>query len=83
MHSPTMELILSRAKGDGAGEQPSEVDRLRSENAVLRRKLANLTAQYIWAEGGSFAKIDQEIWQYGFRLDSSASSSRDPRIIPL
>jgi len=84
--SPTLELIMSRGGapgGEGSAERPTELERLRSENANLRRKLAMLTAQYIWTEGGSFASIDVQIRQYGYRLEKTTDSGKDPRIVPL
>lgn len=84
--SPTMELILMSAgttgRDAGGGLPPSEVERLRADNEMLRRKLAHITAQYIWAEGGSFARIDQEIRQYGYRL-ADMRNGQDPRIVPV
>ena len=60
----------------------SEVDTLRHENALLRKKLAHLTAQYVWAEGGSYAKVNEEIKQYGYRLQKM-DGVYDPRIVPI
>lgn len=83
--SPTQELVRMARINPGhnqVAEFVSEVERLRADNMALRRKLAHMTAQYVWAEGGSFSRIDEEIRQYGFRLESMDSAS-DPRIVPL
>lgn len=84
MNSPTLELIANQRMGNMTREvEPqSEVERLRIENRNLRRKLAHLTAQYVYTEGGSHAKIDQEIRQYGFRL-ASMKNGYDPIIVPI
>lgn len=59
-----------------------EVAALTRENAELRRRLAQLTAQYVWAEGGSFPKIQQEIAEFGFKL-MKGTEGYTPRIVPL
>lgn len=84
MTSPTAKLILEQRNGVTMREtrQKTEVETLRDENDALRRKLAHLTAQYIWAEGGSFAKINDEIRQYGYRLERM-DGAYDPRIVPI
>lgn len=84
MTSPTLRLITQQCDGDVMRETQSkcEITVLKEENEMLRRKLAHLTAQYIWTEGGSHAKIDSEIRQYGFRL-AKMDNGYDPKIVPI
>lgn len=58
-----------------------EVDRLRRDNANLRRRLAHLTACYLYSEGSGFGVIDREIREFGFRLVKA--DAYDPRIVPV
>ncbi len=82
--SPTLKLLQQQCNGVAMRETKnmSEVDALRQENDALRRKLAHLTAQYVWAEGGSYAKVNEEIRQYGYRLQKM-DGAYDPRIVPI
>ena len=58
-----------------------EIDRLRRDNANLRRRLAHLTACYAHSEGKNFWQIDREIREFGFRLVKT--DAYDPRIVPV
>lgn len=81
--SPTLDLIMSgHPHSDAPAMADTELDALKLENYRLRKKLAHLTAQYVWSEGGSFAKVNQEICQYGFRLERM-DGAYDPRIVPI
>lgn len=84
MASPTLKLLEQQRNGVEMREREykSEVDTLRQENAMLLRKLAHLTAQYVWAEGGSYGRINEEIRQYGYRLQRM-DNAYDPRIVPI
>lgn len=84
MNSPTLELISKQRTGVAMPNEreQSEMDRLQTENMNLRRKLAMLTAQYVWTEGGSLAKINEQIREYGFRLQKM-DSGHDPKIVPI
>jgi hypothetical protein len=51
--------------------------------AALRRLLAQMTAQYVWVEGGSYARINRELEPLGYRLAPDPVSGRIPRIEPI
>lgn len=73
---PTVTLYGNEAKALTA-----ELDRLGKDNANLRRRLAHVTAQHSFVQGGGFGRIDQEIREFGFRLVDLDSNV--PRIEPL
>jgi hypothetical protein len=59
-----------------------EVASLRADNAALRRALAQRTAEYVFLDGGNFAKIDLLIRQYGYRLSNAdPQDGRIPKIV--
>lgn len=58
-----------------------ELDRMGKDNANLRRRLAHVTAQHAYVQGANFATIDQQIREFGFRLDGLDGSA--PRIVSL
>lgn len=58
----------------------SELERLRKENASLRKQLACAIAEYIWVEGGNYGKIEREIKRFGYKLDWKKTT---PKIIPI
>lgn len=55
--------------------------RALKENAALRCRLAHLTAQHIWAEGGSFGQIEREVKEFGYRLVKADAYA--PRLVPI
>lgn len=58
---------------------PADQMALVSEIRMLRKLLAQKTAECIWLEGGDFAKIDIEVKQWGFKI-VAMPNGHDPKL---